>query len=508
MRHYANGCTLRGVEAVVLVLHLILIASDAFAVKVVVSPVKPIVDGVLGEWGAVHAIDISPAGKGVGLRGAFEDDNDHWASVYLSWDADSLYVAVSVLDDVFDRRPIEPGANVWEGSGGQRKDKMFYYDHLKVFLRGPDQPLGFNLWVAPSAEDGSVHAWGGQQRGTPSKDLPVAIASLSRGRSYSYEMALPWTWLRIQPRPDMVLDALFLLPDSDLPDLELRKKIAESNKWIWWQGKVTLRGNPPGLREESVADIAEEIAQQSSEIVVPKVVPKAGQREAPSTLGQVPAVRALKEEGAKAAAGTPEASGNADEDTVFTHSVAASQVPPVVGQAPSIAELRARLNRGLLARSVVKPAPLWVRTAGGKGLNGGQVDSLYARLGETVTRISRANISSRSDGLVMDMAEYAGVWRAQSRRFLQGVLKAVLADVESEGEQTGGGIARVAAEVTIEEERVRTFVRHLCREALSLYDKNKVSSTSDLVEKARRKAAIGRDEIQPLLEALVAEWQE
>ena len=75
--------------------------------------------------------------------------------MHLSWDADSLYLAVSVLDDVLDRQPIGPGENVWEGPGGQRKDKMFYYDHLKVFLRGPEQPLGFNLWVAPNACEAS-----------------------------------------------------------------------------------------------------------------------------------------------------------------------------------------------------------------------------------------------------------------------------------------------------------------------------------------------------------------
>ena len=250
MRLYCTRWILRGALA----LNLSLMVSDARAIDVAVPRGKPTVDGVLNEWGGFAAIDIAPAGDGVGLRGAFEDENDHWAAVHLSWDADSLYLAVSVLDDVLDRQPIGPGENVWEGPGGQRKDKMFYYDHLKVFLRGPEQPLGFNLWVAPNAEAGSVHAWGGQQRGTPSAELPLALASLSNGNAYSYEMALPWTWLRIYPKPDMVLDALFLFPDSDLPDLELRKKIDESNKWIWWQGKLTLRGNPPGLREETVAD--------------------------------------------------------------------------------------------------------------------------------------------------------------------------------------------------------------------------------------------------------------
>ena len=45
----------------------------------------------------------------------------------------------------------------------------------------------------------------------------------------------------------MVLDALFLLPDSDLPNEELRDKVRQSNKWIWWQGKVQLKGQTTGV---------------------------------------------------------------------------------------------------------------------------------------------------------------------------------------------------------------------------------------------------------------------
>ncbi|MEE2726247.1 MAG: hypothetical protein VX792_04175 [Candidatus Latescibacterota bacterium] len=502
LRSYRTRLTLS--LATAFVLYLALTVSDARAVDVVVSPVKPTIDGVLGEWGAVAAIDISPAGDGVGLRGAFEDENDHWAAVHLSWDADSLYLAVSVLDDVLDRQPIGPGENVWEGPGGQRKDKMFYYDHLKVFLRGPEQPLGFNVWVAPNAEDGAVHAWGGQQRGTPTQALPLAMASLSEGRAYSYEIALPWTWLRLYPKPDMVLDALFLFPDSDLHGLELRKKIAESNKWIWWQGKLTLRGNPPGLREEPVSDVVEAIAQQKSEIVVPNVIPKAVQKNASTATESVAEDRALGENESVHGDSTFVEEKYAETDT-------ASAKPPVVSSestAPPIAELRARLNRGLLARSAVRSAPAWVRSVAGEGLRRGQVDSLYARLGETLARIFRANISSRTDGLVMDMAEYAGVWRAQAQRFLQGILKAAMTDVESGGERMGEAITQAAVEVALDEEQVRTFVRHLCKEALALYDKNKIAATNDLVDKARRKAGIERDEIQPLLEALVNQWQE
>ena len=172
-----------------------------------------------------------------------------------------------------------------------------------------------------------------------------------------------------------------------------------------------------------------------------------------------------------------------------------------------IAELRARLNRNLLGRSAVDSAPAWVVEVAGDELTSAQMDSLYFRFGETIERISRDNISSRSDGLIMDMAEYAGVWRAQARSFVRAILGAVLTAVDGEDGQMGAGIARAAAQTEIEEKRVRAFVRHLCREALNVYEKNRVVATGDLVDKARRKAGIASENLQPLLEALLAQWR-
>ena len=76
------NCT-RWILCGALALYLSLMASDARAVDVAVPLVKPTVDGVLNEWGGVSAIDIAPAGDGVGLRGAFEDENDHLSLIHI-----------------------------------------------------------------------------------------------------------------------------------------------------------------------------------------------------------------------------------------------------------------------------------------------------------------------------------------------------------------------------------------------------------------------------------------
>ena len=254
---------MRGVFAVGLCLWAMGIAK-ADPVAVVTVAAKPQLDGILVEWGAPERIAIVAGGDRVGVRGAFTSEKDHEADVYLMWDADYIYVAVAVVDDIVDVGRIAPGKNEWRGPSGERKDIMFYYDHLKIFLRGPERPLGHNIWFSPA--EGVPYLWGGMQRGKTSERVPVEAGGVLRDGVYTFEVAIPWTWLNFYPQPDMVLDALFLLPDSDLPGQAIRKKVRKSNKWIWWQGKVQLVGRPPGLKEPIKERVLEQIAQQTREI--------------------------------------------------------------------------------------------------------------------------------------------------------------------------------------------------------------------------------------------------
>lgn len=477
--------------------HAVVLAYDVPVISTV-----PTIDGVLGEWGLAPGIDISPAGDGVGLRGAFEGDSDHWADVYLMWDADSLYIAVSVIDNVLDVEHIAAGENEWKGLAGERKDKMFYFDHLKVFLRGPEQPLGFNLWVAPERGEAEAYAWGGQQRGAVSDELPLRAASMAKGNTYSYELALPWTWLRLYPEPDMELDALFLLPDSDLPGLKLRKKVVQSNKWIWWKGKVVLRGKPPGLKKPPEPEIAQEIAEHQRQIVVPEV--KAN-KPVISVVSAEQGDRGGVEMAAESAKDTDAIEQPTESLRVEAESSSGGEVVANTPLPP--ADLRARLSRQRLARVQALGAPAWVRQLNSAGdLSVQQVDSLYCRLRETLQRLSQENISSRSDGLIMDMAEYAGTWRAQASVFVMDLLRATLVDLDKETGHVRPAVLRAALAAEIEEKKADIFVRRLCEESLKVYDDNKVVATSDLVEKARRKARLSQEEKQRLLQALIREW--
>ena len=465
-------------------------ADGAEPITVVPTTSKPTLDGILVEWGAPERIGLVPGGERVGVRGAFTGSDDHEADLYLMWDADYVYVAAAVVDDIVDAQQIPPDKSEWRGPSGERKDAMFYYDHLKIFLRGPEQPLGHAIWLSPA--DGTPYLWGNMQRRKPTERVPVQAGAARRDQLYTFEVGIPWRWLGFYPQPDMVLDALFLLPDSDQPNEDLRDKVRQSNKWIWWQGKVQLKGQPPGLRLLPKQQVIAEIAEKTRKITVPKVAPKkpteAKVREERDSV--------VVEKSPVAQREIPPETDSGDSGPVKAASVSQEAVQTESAPAP-----RSRKNWSLLAKR--KPAPAWVRALNDdEGVSPGQVDSLYYRLTQSLARLTADRINARTDGIVMDIAEYAGTWRAQARHFLQKLLAKTLADLEQGRLQSQ--ITSAAAEVGVDGDKATRLVQSLCREALKIYAEGKVASSETLINKARRRAKLSEEQAQDLLTVLAS----
>ena len=453
--------------------------GGAEPVAVIPAAPKPTLDGILIEWGAPERIGLVPGGERVGVRGAFTGAADHEADLYLMWDADCVYVAAAVVDDTVDAQQIPPDQSEWRGPSGERRDAMFYYDHLKIFLRGPKQPLGHTIWLSP--DDGAPYLWGGMQREQPTERIPVEAGGALREQLYTFEVGIPWRWLGFYPQPDMVLDALFLLPDSDQPAEELRNKVRQSNKWIWWQGKVQLKGRPPGLRQPPKAQVVAEIAKKTREITVPQVTraeqEKKKERDEPDSAATGERRVAQRE--------IPAA------DRGGSGSATAQEAVPTA----SVSVLRSRL----LAKR--KSAPDWVRVLNDdEGVSLGQVDSLYYRLTHSLVRLSADRINARTDGLVMDMAEYAGTWRAQARHFLQKLLIQTLTDL-AQG-RLHPPIVGAAAEIGVDGDKAVHLVQVLCREALKIYTEDKVANSATLIDRARRRAKLSAAQAHDLLAVL------
>ena len=98
----------------------------------------------------------------------------------------------------------------------------------------------------------------------------------------------------------------------------------------------------------------------------------------------------------------------------------------------------------------------------------------------------------------MDMAEYAGTWRAQAQGFLQKLLANIIAD----GEHLQPRIAVAAAAAGVDGDKAERLVWALCRQTLDVYEDGKVALSESLLDRARRRAKLSADDTRALLVAL------
>ena len=483
-------------------------------------PSRPVtLDGDLREWGEAAWIQVEPAADGVGLRGVFPDALDHEAVVLVQWDARYLYVAAAVHDDTLDAGWIPPGRREWHGPSGERKDRMFYYDHMKLFVREPGADAGYNLWFAPPSGDdpeggGSrPYWWGGRQRRLPVERPPVEVAGRTRGRARTFEVALPWTWLDAYPQPGDEFDALFLFVDSDRPETPVGGKIRSGRgRWIWWQGHLVLKGRPEGLRprpepEQEVGDRTVRVAEAAPDARLQRAIERSRRADAAAagTEETAPAPTTPSTgspaEPSPGVAAAPSPGAPAPGAPAATASTGGGSVISSTGQDRGQGSLRARLNRQLLARRAASRAPDWIRRLERDSrLSEAQVDSYYIVLRRHLRRIVVDKLSVRVDIFVVDMADAAGGGRIQARRFLVDLLKHL------EGRQDEKALAwyaRTAGRLDLEAGAVSLFARALSARGRRLFEERRAATSEDLLRGAGREAGLSRPQARQLLGALV-----
>jgi len=480
----------------------------AWSAEAIALEQPPSIDGVLTEWGGARHLAIEPAADGVGLRGAFNGEADHQADIYIEWDAQYIYIAAVVEDDVLDVKPIPPSEHEWKGAAGQRKDRMFYYDHLKIFLRGPEIPLGYNLWISPGDTQGKAYAWGGRQRELPSETLPIRIATGHEPGLYTYEVAIPWDWLEIYPQPDMRLDGLFLFTDADDSALDIGDKIrAEKSNWIWWKGKVHLIGEPPGLKpppQAAAESAAKKILPQIAADRVDAGIERMRRKQAVIAQKKAAEAKAADSAATRAAA---QAKAQQQQLTQTTTTMTESESAVERTSATQPAFVSALLNRRLLAKRPVQELPAWVLACNAdSSISNGQVDSLVGQLKTTLHRLFRDKVNSRTNGLVMSIAEYAGSRRDQARPFLRALLSGLVLRLKQPEEQAYQAIVAAAGRAGVEKEKAVGFVISVCQRTEKSYKDGKVKTTSDIINKSRREAGLKDAQVSDLLGILLVDW--
>jgi hypothetical protein len=499
---------LRGLAAVLLCL------SVPAAAEPVRLPTQAVtVDGSLNEWGAATWLSIEPAADGVGLRGVFQDDEDFSAVVLVQWDATHLYLAAAVTDDTLDAGRLDPADRQWTGSGGQRKDRVFYYDHMKLFVREPGKSAGYNLWFAPATDDDGLYWWGGVQRQPEGIRPPIDVAGVVQGTTRTFEMAIPWTWMEAYPQPGDVFDAMVLFTDADRPGEPVAVKIGrQEDRWIWWQGTFELVGEPQGLRPRPEPEPATPVAAPApAASPVSDRVAQAIARSRQAAADSARAVEAARQETRRVEATRSEAESQADR----AESPAQGTPPAVSGMsdsresvgsepAPSsdtaAQSLRARLNRQLLARRSGPVLPPWLANLPhDEELTQVQVDSFYTVLHRKLGRIVDEGITSRLDFFVVDLASAAGARRDQSRGWLVAILDGLAGEHDSE---IAGWVAAAAGEAGIAPEAAARFVRAVSAAAAEVLEDLGVTTSTELFKRGRQESGLSEEQVTALVRAL------
>lgn len=476
--------------------------SHAWGVVAIAVERPPIIDGALSEWGGAHHLAIRPAADGVGLRGVFNNGVDYEVDVYLEWDAQYIYIAVVVEDDVLDVKRILPSQQEWKGASGQRKDRMFYYDHLKIFLRGPEAPLGYTIWISPGINGETPYAWGGRQRQPGSEILPVHLSTGFEPGLYTYEVAVPWEWLAIYPQSDMRLDGLFLFVDADDSELDIGEKVrTEKSNWIWWKGTIDLSGKPLDLKPP---------VQVAVETAAKNVLPQVADERLDDAIGR------MRRKQAKAAA---KAATESTQAQVVIATVKNEQEnPSPISQTESTisakretteqtASVRALLNRRLLAKRPIPELPRWVLACNvDSKVRRTQLDSLVFQLKATLYRLFHDKINSRTDGLVMNIAEYAGTRRNQARPFLEALLNGLVHRFKDPEESVYQTVVTAAQRAEVDAPKALHFIIAMCELGEKGYREQKVSTTVDLIKKSRREAGLEDIQVRALLDVLLENW--
>lgn len=139
----------------------------------------PTVDGDLRDWGTLNVLVNTITFRPENWQGAL----DLSGIAALSWDANALYLAVEVVDEVFAAPPA--GAQMFLGDSAEVLfDANWAGDFASTQLSADDCQIG----LAPNAS--SAYRWfPANQAGLLSE---VSVASTRTPSGYTLEVALPW----------------------------------------------------------------------------------------------------------------------------------------------------------------------------------------------------------------------------------------------------------------------------------------------------------------------------
>ena len=197
------------------------------------------VDGHLDEWQGIPALTLSPEVEGLESGGAFSGEGDVYLTLQAAWDPERLYVAIVWRDDEWDIEEVKRRDAVWVDPQGKRRDRLLFFDNLKLHFHEADYDYVF--WLSPRKDDQGPYFWcrllEGYRRLERASLDPLVSTSLRDDGSQQMEVMFFWKQLRQDPKRKKPLPVTVILADSDQPRVSLESKLPHL-KWLAWVGYI------------------------------------------------------------------------------------------------------------------------------------------------------------------------------------------------------------------------------------------------------------------------------
>jgi hypothetical protein len=184
------------------------------AVEASQLPVPPAIDGDLSEWSVIAATESSFR---VYSHSSWDGSDDVSAAWRLAWDANNLYIGVSVTDDAHVQN--QTGNQIFRGDS---VDMQFDTDKEGDFGDGLS-PDDFQITFSPGDFAGlppSAFRFQGTSNGRI-LDAPggnqVTVSAQPTALGYNLEAAIPWSDLSLTPSSGLVIGLALNVSDNDAP---------------------------------------------------------------------------------------------------------------------------------------------------------------------------------------------------------------------------------------------------------------------------------------------------
>jgi len=185
-------------------------------------PIAPAIDGNVSEWASLPNIIDQVSYKPENWTGPA----DNSAQYVLGWDANNLYIATHVTDDVHVQ--TELGDLIFKGDSLEILfDADLASDFNETKLSADDYQLGLTPGENKRGGPDAYLWFPGDRKGRP-EGVNVAAFQDETGNGFYLEAAIPWALFKVTPSGGMKFGFILSVSDNDTPATSEQQSLISS----------------------------------------------------------------------------------------------------------------------------------------------------------------------------------------------------------------------------------------------------------------------------------------